>query len=156
METASRHPTGPHTTRPETPGGSRLSPRHNDRMSQFSAEVLEAAAREREVQLTTLGRKTGKPRRVTIWIGTDGNRLFIRSGEGMRRHWPQNLLAKGEGVVRLGKSEVKVKPRLVTDQAEARAVSGLYRSKYGQFVRPSKPGEPLTLGEQTTFELLPG
>jgi hypothetical protein len=74
----------------------------------------------------------------------------------MRRHWPQNLLAKGEGVVRLGKSEVKVKPRLVTDPAEARAVSGLYRSKYGQFVRASKPDEPLTLGEQTTFELLPG
>ncbi len=125
-------------------------------MSQFSAEVLEAAAREREVQLTTYGRKTGKPRRVTIWIGTDGKRLYIRSGEGMRRHWPQNLLAKGEGVIRLAKTEVKVKPRLVTDPAEARAVSGLYRSKYGQFVRASKPDEPLTLGEQTTFELLPG
>jgi deazaflavin-dependent oxidoreductase (nitroreductase family) len=125
-------------------------------MSQFSAEAVQAATREREVQLTTLGRKTGKPRRVTIWIGTDGTRLYIRSGEGMRRHWPQNLLAKGEGVVRLGKSEVKVKPRLVTDPAEARAVSGLYRSKYGQFVRASKPDEPLTLGEQTTFELLPG
>jgi deazaflavin-dependent oxidoreductase (nitroreductase family) len=125
-------------------------------MSQFSAEALQGAAHEREVQLTTIGRQTGKPRRVTIWIGTDGNRLFIRSGEGMRRHWPQNLLAKGEGVVRLGKSEIKVKPRLVTDPAEARAVSGLYKSKYGQFVRASKPGEPLTLGEQTTFELLPG
>jgi deazaflavin-dependent oxidoreductase (nitroreductase family) len=124
-------------------------------MSQFSAEVLQAAAREREVQLTTYGRKTGKPRRVTIWIGTDGKRLYIRSGEGMRRHWPQNLLAKGEGAVQLGKSEVKIKPRLVTDPAEARAVSGLYRTKYGPFVRASKPDQPLTLGEQTTFELLP-
>jgi len=125
-------------------------------MSQFSAEVLQAGAREREVQLTTLGRKTGKPRRVTIWIGTDGKRLYIRSGEGMRRHWPQNLLAKGEGAVQLGKAEIKVKPRLVTDPAEARAVSELYRSKYGPFVRASKPDQPLTLGEQTTFELLPG
>ncbi len=124
-------------------------------MSQLSAEVLQAAAREREVQLTTLGRKTGEPRRVTIWIGTDGKRLYIRSGQGMRRHWPQNMLAKGEGVVRLAKSEVKVKPRLVTDPAEAREVSAIYRRKYGQFVRPSKPDEPLTLGEQTTFELLP-
>jgi len=124
-------------------------------MNQFGADVLTAAAHEREVQLTTFGRNTGKPRRVTIWTGTDGKRIYIRSGEGMRRHWPQNLLAKGEGVVRLGKNEVEVKPRLVTDPAEARAVSALYRSKYGPFVRPSKPGEPLTLGEQTTFELLP-
>ena len=128
----------------------------NRRMSEFSADVLQAAAREREVQLTTYGRKTGKPRRVTIWIGTDGKRIYIRSGEGMRRHWPQNLLAKGEGVVRLGKTEVRVKPRLATDPAEARGVSELYRSKYGPFVRPSKPDQPLTLGEQTTFELLPG
>jgi deazaflavin-dependent oxidoreductase (nitroreductase family) len=124
-------------------------------MTEFSADVLHSAARKREVQLTTFGRKTGKSHRVTIWIGTDGKRLYIRSGQGMRRDWPQNLLAKGEGVVGLGKTEVKVKPRLVTDPAEARAASGLYRSKYGPFVRPSKPGEPLTLGEQTTFELLP-
>jgi len=124
-------------------------------MNEYSPDVLQAVAREREVQLTTHGRKTGKPRRVTIWIGTDGTRLYIRSGQGMRRHWPQNLLAKREGVVRLGKTEVKVKPRLVTDPAEAREVSAIYRRKYGQFVRPSKPDEPLTLGEQTTFELLP-
>src|SRR5260370_25094412 len=125
-------------------------------MSTFDGEVHEAAARERAVQLPKSGSKTGKPRRVTIWIGTEGKGLYIRSGQGMRRHWPQNLLAKGEGVVRLGKADVKVKPRLVSDPTEARAVSGLYRSKYGAFVRPSKPGEPLTLGEQTTFELLPG
>ncbi len=124
-------------------------------MNEFSADVLSAAAHEREVHLTTFGRKSGKPRRVTIWIGTDGKSMYIRSGQGMRRHWPQNLLARGEGVVRLGKTDVDVKPRLVTDPAEARAVSALYGSKYGRSVRPSKPGEPLTLGEQTTFELLP-
>ncbi len=125
-------------------------------MNLFSADVLTAAAREREVQFTTYGRKTGKPRRVTIWIGTDGQRMYIRSGEGMRRHWPQNLLAKGQGVLRLGNTEGEVKPRLVTDPPEARVVSALYRSKYGPFVRASKPDQPLTLGEQTTFELLPG
>lgn len=124
-------------------------------MAEFNADVLEAAKREREVQLTTYGRNTGKPRRVTIWIGTDGGRLYIRSGQGMRRHWPQNLVVRDEGVIQLGKTAVKVKPRLVTDPAEARAVSAIYGRKYGPFVRASKPNEPLTLGEQTTFELLP-
>lgn len=51
---------------------------------------------------------------------------------------------------------VKVKPRLVTDPVEARAISALYKQKYGPFVRASKPNQPLTLGEQATFELLPG
>jgi deazaflavin-dependent oxidoreductase (nitroreductase family) len=124
-------------------------------MDSFAPEVIEAAKREREVTLTTLGRKTGKPYPVTIWITTDGSRLFIRSGQGLRRQWPQNLLARGEGELHVGKNTVKVKPRLVTDPAEARAVSRLYTAKYGPFVRASKPNQPLTPGEQATFELLP-
>jgi len=124
-------------------------------VDQFSPDVLVAAAREREVQLTIRGRKTGKPRRVTIWIGTDGKHLYVRSGEGLRRHWPRNLLASGEAVLTLKKIAVKVKPRPVTDPDEARAASALYKRKYGPFVRASKPNQPLTPGEQTTFELLP-
>ena len=128
---------------------------HDSEMSELSPDVLAAAAREREVRLTTYGRKTGKPHSVTIWITADGTRLFIRSGEGFRRDWPQNLLARGEGLLRLGKLEVKVQPRRLTDPAEARAVSALYKSKYGAFVRASRPDQPLTLGEQATFELIP-
>lgn len=124
-------------------------------MSAFRNEVIEAAKREREVKLTTYGRKTGKPYDVTIWVVTDGTRLYIRSGEGLRRQWPQNFIARGEGVLHLGKLDVKVKPRLVTDPDEARASSNLYREKYGQFVRASKPGKPLTLGEQASFDLIP-
>jgi hypothetical protein len=121
----------------------------------FPSDVIEAAKREREVKLTTYGRKSGKPHDVTIWIATDGSHLFIRSGQGLRRHWPQNLLARGEGLLHLAKATVRVKPSLVTDPAEARAVSGLYRKKYGPFVKPSKPNEPLTRGEQASFELIP-
>jgi deazaflavin-dependent oxidoreductase (nitroreductase family) len=117
--------------------------------------VIDAAAREREVKLTTYGRKSGKPSDVTIWIVTDGNRLFIRSGQGMVRQWPQNLVARGEGLLHLGDLEVKVKPRPVTDPAEARASSALYTKKYGQAVKASKSDEPLTLGEQASFELIP-
>jgi deazaflavin-dependent oxidoreductase (nitroreductase family) len=124
-------------------------------MATFPPEVLDAAKREREVTLTTYGRKTGEPHDVTIWIATDGERLYIRSGQGLARQWPQNLLARGEGLLRLDKLTAAVKPRLVTDPAEARASSELYKKKYGPFVRASKPSQPLTPGEQATFELLP-
>jgi len=119
------------------------------------ASVFEAAAREKEVTLTTYGRKTGKPSTVTIWITTDGERLFVRSGKGFRRDWPQNLMARGEAELRVGGQTVKVKPRHVTDPEEARAASRLMRDKYGAFVKPSKGSEPLTDGEQATFELIP-
>ncbi len=121
----------------------------------FTPGVLEAAARQREVTLTTYGRKTGNAVSVTIWITTDGRCIFIRSGGSLGRHWPQNLLARGEGVLNVGKKSIKVKPRLVTDPDEARAVSQLVRAKYGPLVRTSKPNQPLTPGEQATFELIP-
>jgi deazaflavin-dependent oxidoreductase (nitroreductase family) len=122
---------------------------------EFTQDAIEAVGREREVTLTTYGRKSGKEHRMTIWITTDGTGLYIRSGQGFQRHWPQNLIARGEGLLHLGNKAVKVKPRLVTDPAEARTVSGLYTRKYGAFVRASKRNQPLTPGEQATFELIP-
>ena len=121
----------------------------------FTAELLNAVAREPEVTLTTRGRKTAKARRVTLWITTDGTHVYIRSGEGMTRDWPQNLVASGEGTLRVGGKDVKVRPRHVDDPEEARATSHLARKKYGAYVKPSQPGQPLTRGEQAVFELLP-
>jgi deazaflavin-dependent oxidoreductase (nitroreductase family) len=121
----------------------------------LARDVLDAAAAEREVTLTTYGRKSGKQIPVTIWVSTDGEHLYVRSGRGMARDWPQNLMARGEAVLDIGGRKVNVKPRQVTDPEEARAVSQLVRKKYGFLVRASKPGQPLTPGEQATFELLP-
>ncbi len=123
--------------------------------AELPTEVITAAQREKEVTLTTYGRKTGKPRSVTIWISTDGHRIFVRSGGGFGRDWPQNLMARGEGELKLGRRSINVRPRHVTDPSEARAVSQLVRDKYGANVKPSKPTEPVSQGEQATFELLP-
>src|SRR6266571_7930481 len=78
-------------------------------MAGFRSDVLDAAAHQREVRLSTYGRKSGKLHDVTIWIGTDAKHLYIRSGQGMSRHWPQNLVARGAGLLHLGNLHVKVK-----------------------------------------------
>jgi deazaflavin-dependent oxidoreductase (nitroreductase family) len=124
-------------------------------MESFRPDVIEAAKVEREVKLTTYGRKTGKPHEVTIWITTDGTRLYIRSGQGLVRQWPQNLIARGEALLQLAKTTVKVMPRLVPDPDEARAVSRMYGPKYGVSVKASEPDQDLTPGERATFELTP-
>ena len=124
-------------------------------MGKFAGDVLDAVANEREVHLTTYGRKTGKETSVTIWIVTDGTKVYIRSGQGLKRHWPQNLLARPEGTLQLDGKVVQFKSRHITDEAEARYSSKLYGPKYGDFVKPSNESEPLTPGEQAAFELLP-
>lgn len=124
-------------------------------MSAFSKDVIDAAANEQEVTLTTYGRHTGKHSDVTILIVTDGQRLFIMSGQGMVRHWPQNLLARGEGVLHLRGLDVDVKSRHVTDPAEARRIFDLYPVKYGGRIAPRKPEDSPRPSEQATFELVP-
>ena len=124
-------------------------------MAAFSREVLDAARDQREVRLTTRGRVSGKPRRVTIWISTDGKHLYVRSGAGMKRDWPQNLTASGHAELQMGGLMVKVRAERIGDPGQARAVSELHRAKYGTNVKPSKTADPLTPGEQATFELLP-
>ncbi|HEY8816596.1 MAG TPA: nitroreductase/quinone reductase family protein [Candidatus Dormibacteraeota bacterium] len=112
-------------------------------------------AKEKEVQLMTYGRKTGKESSVTIWIVTDGKKVYIRSGQGLKRHWPKNLLERPEGKLQLDGKVVAFKSRHITDPAEARHSSKLYGPKYGSFVKPSAETEPLTPGEQAAFELIP-
>jgi hypothetical protein len=126
-------------------------------MAQFPQHVLESIRNEREVGLTTYGRKTGKPTTVTVWVVTDGNKVYIRSGQGMRRHWPKNLQERPQGVMQLGGEVVRFRSRHIVDPTEARHSSKLYGPKYGPSspVKPSNDGDPLTLGEQAVFELLP-
>jgi len=125
-------------------------------MSEFSEQVLEAAAREREVDLTTYGRKTGRPHRTVIWVWGDDDRIFIRSGGGMGRDWPQNLVAQGRAVLHVGGLDVPVVPRHVTDLTEVRSLHPLAVRKYGSGAESSiGTGDTPTPAEGATFQLFP-
>jgi deazaflavin-dependent oxidoreductase (nitroreductase family) len=124
-------------------------------MSEFSPDVLRSAARESEVELTTYGRRTGRPHRTVMWLSGDGRRLFVRSGGGPGRDWTRNLLARGEGVLHVGGHDVPVRARHVADPVEARQVTGLVVAKYGPAIQVPPDGAPPTPAETATFELFP-
>ncbi len=115
-----------------------------------------AAGSADEVDLTTYGRRSGRPSRRTIWITSDPEgRLYIRSGQGLTRDWPRNLLADPRAVLHVGSEDVPVRARHVTDRAELRASRAAVKQKYGRELPASEEGQPLTPPEQATFELIP-
>jgi deazaflavin-dependent oxidoreductase (nitroreductase family) len=123
--------------------------------SVFDPSLLQSASHEKEVELTTFGRNSGKPSRRIIWITALEDKLYIRSGLGLTRDWPKNLLANGRGILHVAGQDVAVRARHVTDPAEARAMHAPVKKKYNA-ERPSSSGdEPLTPSEQAVFQLVP-
>ena len=121
----------------------------------FDQSILDSAIQEKEVEFTTFGRKTGKPSRKIIWITNLDGRLYVRSGLGLTRDWPRNLVANKRGILHIAGKDVPVTARHVTDPEEARAMHAPVKRKYGA-ERPSSSGsEPLAPSEQAVFELLP-
>ena len=119
-------------------------------------DLASTAATVPEVDLTTFGRRSGRPSRNTIWITTDAHgRIHIRSGQGLVRDWPQNLLANGHAILHIDGKEFPVQARHVTDRAELLASRDAVKAKYGRDVPMSQPGQPPTPPEQATFELVP-
>src|SRR5256885_16852723 len=108
-------------------------------------DLASAAATAPEVDLTTFGRRSGRPSRITIWIATDAHgRIHIRSGQGLVRDWPQNLLASCHAILHIDGKDFPVLARHVTEHAELVASGDAVKAKYGRDVPISQPGQPPT------------
>jgi deazaflavin-dependent oxidoreductase (nitroreductase family) len=89
-------------------------------------KVAEALARGGTIDITTLGRKSGKPRRLEIAFHNIGGRIYI---SGMpfarRRSWLANLDANPAFTFHLKggvKADLRAQARIITDEAERRTV----------------------------------
>ena len=90
-----------------------------------------------------------------MWITALDNRLYVRSGLGLTRDWPKNLLADDRAILHMAGQDISVRARHVTDPDEARAMHAPVKAKYDAGRAASQGSEPLTPAEQAVFELLP-
>ena len=94
--------------------------------------IKAALERDRTIDITTTGRRTGQPRRIETWFYNVDGRVFL-SGTPGRRDWYANLAAKPEFVFHLKQStraDLPARARLVTDPAERREiVEGIFRTR---------------------------
>lgn len=78
------------------------------------------------IDITTTGRRTGKPRRLEIVLHNIGGRLYISGRPSPRkRQWIANLEANPGITVHLKRAvsaDLPASARIITDQAERRSV----------------------------------
>ena len=97
--------------------------------------VKQALERDRTIDITTRGRKSGQPRRKEIWFHNIEGRLYITGTPG-RRDWYANLLAHPEFTFHLKESirvDLPAKATPVLDQARRRAIITAIHQKRGVY-----------------------
>ena len=86
--------------------------------------------------LTTIGRRTGSPRRIEIWYARERDTLYLLSGGGRRADWVRNLEADASVTVELdGDTHAATARILDGDSDESQRARQLvfdkYKSRYG-------------------------
>ena len=88
--------------------------------------IAAALARGHTIDITTVGRRSGKPRRLEIVFHNIGDRIYISgTPRPNKRDWLLNLEANPEFTFHLKgrvKADLPARARVITDEAERRAV----------------------------------
>ena len=84
-----------------------------------------ARSRGHHIDITTTGRKSGKPRRIELVFHNFDDRIYISGQPGFRRSWIANLQAQPEFTFHLKgavSADLPARARVITDPAERREV----------------------------------
>jgi hypothetical protein len=95
--------------------------------------VKHALERDRTIDITTKGRKTGRSRRKEIWFHNIDGHLYITGTPG-RRDWYANLLVHPEFTFHLKHSvraDIPARATPILDQARRRAIIASIHQKLG-------------------------
>ncbi len=96
-----------------------------------AAPDLSVYARRKTIQLTTTGRRSGKPRIVTIWFVVDeNNRIAVQHVAKKPAHWYGNLRANPRVSVDFGDGRLAGTAELVTDREQIEEIVARIGRKY--------------------------
>lgn len=96
----------------------------------FTPADLRRIEDQSSVELTTIGRESGKPRAVTIWFVTDDGTVYVQSGKEGKTHWYRNLLENPAVSLRFDEVVLRGRAEPVSDPALREHVHELFRRKY--------------------------
>jgi deazaflavin-dependent oxidoreductase (nitroreductase family) len=95
---------------------------------------LTGLAHTRVLNLTTVGRKTGKLRTIEIWFVVYQRRIYLLAEQGLKAQWVRNIQANPEVTMQIEQRRFQARGRILDDardRQEWQAVADLARRKYG-------------------------
>jgi deazaflavin-dependent oxidoreductase (nitroreductase family) len=107
-----------------------MSSRKDD-MPSSKDTLKDRLARNREVTIGVIGRKSGQKISVPVWFAMDGEKLYLLPVQGSDTQWYKNVLKNPS--IRIDASGVESGLRAVpvTDAKAVKSVVEKFREKYG-------------------------
>ena len=80
-------------------------------------------------RLTTLGRRSGEPRKVTIWFAVGPDVIYLTGGSE-NPHWTRNIAAHEEVSLEIGRHQLFGRARVVRDPSAAGQIRQCFVDRY--------------------------
>jgi deazaflavin-dependent oxidoreductase (nitroreductase family) len=90
----------------------------------MNPELFATLARDRTIDITTTGAKSGRPKRIEIWTWVADGTVYLTGSPG-RRDWYANLKASPEFTLHVKRGlqlDLSARARTIEDPAERRDV----------------------------------
>jgi deazaflavin-dependent oxidoreductase (nitroreductase family) len=91
---------------------------------------FDALRHENVLYLTTVGRKTGKPRTIEIWFVSYEERIYLLAEHGPKAQWVRNIQANPDVRMQIAQHRFRARGRLL-DAAQDRRLAGRIRCVSG-------------------------
>lgn len=91
---------------------------------------LEKIADHSTVEITTIGRKSGKSHSIPIWFVYEQGHFYIQSGREGKSDWYQNLKKNPQITLKIETLSFTGKANFIDDDKETERIHDLFRSKY--------------------------
>lgn len=92
--------------------------------------ALDRIARASTIELTTIGRKTGKEHTKPIWFVVSDGKIVVQAGKDGKTDWYQNLLKTPAAAVRQNDYTFRARAAPITDPARVESIHTLFLEKY--------------------------
>jgi len=97
----------------------------------MTSTFASALLRSRELQLSTVGRKTGHESTRPVWFVERAGTLYLWPGYGHESQWYQNVLKTPTIRLSAGEAAQSARATPITDPSEVATVVEAFRDKYG-------------------------
>lgn len=82
------------------------------------------------IELTTIGRQSGRPHTRPIWFVVSNGKIFVQAGKSGTTDWFRNLKKTPAVTVRVGHYRFRARATPITDPARAEEIHRLFLQKY--------------------------